>query len=271
MTIDPGLGLIGGGNMGRAIMTGVIRKGLISPENIGVYDVDTDRLNALANELGIRPERSASELILGSRMVLMAIKPNVLQNVLGVLQDELENKAVVSIVAGFSKRDLQALVPASCRLLRVMPNMPAMVGQGMTVFEADHSLNAEELKVARAIFESVGLVETMPSSLMDAVTGVSGSGPAYAFMFIEAMADAAVLNGLPRDKAYRFAAMTVLGSAAAVLETGVHPAELKDRVCSPGGTTIEAVYALECGGMRAAVIDAVNAAVEKSGELRKKS
>lgn len=265
----PVLGLIGGGNMGQAILTGVIRNELTAPENIGVYDVDTEKLRFLAEKLGIRPERSASDLITNSQMILLAIKPNVCAQVLSVLKDELDDKALVSIVAGFSKRDLQALVPASCRVLRVMPNMPAMVGRGMTVFEADHSLSAQELATAKAVFESVGLVETMPSSLMDAVTGVSGSGPAYAFLFIEAMADAAVLNGIPRDKAYTLAAQTVLGAAAAVLESGVHPAELKDRVCSPGGTTIEAVYALESGSMRAAVIDAVNAAVEKSEALGK--
>lgn len=271
MEFDPGLGLIGGGNMGTAILRGVIRKGLIAPANIRVFDVDAEKLKTLSEDTGITPAGSASELVRSSRMILLAVKPNVCANVLGELKNELKNRAVVSIVAGFSKRDLQALVPDSCRVLRVMPNMPAMVGQGMAVFEADHSLNADELKAAKAVFESVGLVETMPSSLMDTVTGVSGSGPAYAFMFIEAMADAAVLNGMPRDKAYTLVAQTVLGAAAAVLESGVHPGELKDRVCSPGGTTIEAVYALESGGMRASVMDAVNAAVEKSAELGKKS
>ncbi|MFZ5975549.1 MAG: pyrroline-5-carboxylate reductase [Bacillota bacterium] len=271
MSIDTRIGFIGGGNMGQAILTGVLTKGLIAPQNISVYDVDADKLKALAEKTGVCAAATCEDLVLDSHIILLAVKPNVCAKVLSSLGDVLENKALASIVAGFSKQKLQSLVPASCRLLRVMPNMPAMVGQGMTVFEADHSLTGYELKIATAIFEAVGRVESLPSYLMDAVTGVSGSGPAYAFMFIEAMADAAVLNGIPRDTAYRLAAQTVLGAATAVLESGVHPAELKDRVCSPGGTTIEAVFALEQGGMRAAVIDAINVCTKKSEAISKKS
>lgn len=270
MEIHSRLGFIGGGNMGQAILMGVLAKGLIAPENIGMFDVDTDKLKELAKKTGIHAAGSCEGLVSDSDILLLAVKPNVCAKVLEGLGDALENKALVSIVAGFSKKKLQNLVPTTCRILRVMPNMPAMVGRGMAVFEADHSLTPQELKAAAAIFESIGLVDSVPSYLMDAVTGVSGSGPAYVFIFIEAMADAAVLNGIPRDTAYKLAAQTVLGSAAAVIESGVHPGELKDRVCSPGGTTIEAVFALERGGMRASVIDAVNVCVKKSEDLGKK-
>ena len=271
MSINSRLGFIGGGNMGQAILTGVLKNGLIAPESISVYDVEAAKLKALANKTGVQAAVSCEDMVKNSDILLLAVKPNVCASVLQNLGESLDYKALVSIVAGFSKAMLQNLVPSSCRVLRVMPNMPAMAGQGMSVFEADHSLRPDELIIATAIFEAVGLVDIVPSYLMDAVTGVSGSGPAYAFMFIEAMADAAVLNGIPRDKAYRFAAQTVLGAATAVLESGVHPGELKDRVCSPGGTTIEAVFALERGGMRAAIIEAINVCVKKSEALGKKS
>jgi pyrroline-5-carboxylate reductase len=148
-----------------------------------------------------------------------------------------------------------------------MPNTPCLIGKGMCVFDLDTSLTNDDMEIARSIFESVGKVEMLPSSLMEAVTGVSGSGPAYVYIFIEAMADAGVLNGLPRDIAYKLAAQTVLGSAAMVLESGEHPAKLKDAVCSPGGTTIEAVYALEREGFRGAVIAAINDCTVKAKKL----
>ncbi len=265
------LGFIGGGNMGNAILSGVLKNGLLKPDQIGVYDTDTEKLSALAAKKGVHAAKDSVDLAGQCDVLLLAVKPNVCEKVLEEMKDVLSGKALISIVAGFSRRKLQALVPASCRVLRVMPNMPAMVGHGMTVFESDHGLTPGELEFAKSVFGAVGLVDMLPVYLMDAVTGVSGSGPAYAFMFIEAMADAAVLNGIPRDVAYRLSAQTLLGAAAAVIESGIHPAELKDRVCSPGGTTIEAVYALEDGGMRAAVMDAVNAATKKSEALGKKS
>ncbi|MPN60425.1 Pyrroline-5-carboxylate reductase [bioreactor metagenome] len=148
-----------------------------------------------------------------------------------------------------------------------MPNTPCLIGQGMCVLDLDTSLTKDDMELASRIFESVGKVEKLPASLINAVTGVSGSGPAYVYIFIEAMADAGVLNGLPRDIAYKLAAQTVLGSAAMVLESGEHPGKLKDAVCSPGGTTIEAVYALERKGFRSAVITAVNDCTEKAKAL----
>lgn len=264
------LGFIGGGNMGRAIIKGVIQNGLILPTSISAFDTDTNKLNELSVQTGINAISSINGLAKNSDMLILAVKPNVVENVISDISNDLNDKSIISIVAGLQVETLKSLLPSSCRVLRVMPNMPAMVGEGMTVLDSNNTLTDQELNFAKDIFNAIGKTEILPTYLMDAVTGVSGSGPAYAFIFIEAMADAAVLKGIPRDIAYTLAAQTLLGSATAVLESGEHPAVLKDRVCSPGGTTIEAVYALETGGFRASIIDAVDIATEKSKDLGKK-
>jgi pyrroline-5-carboxylate reductase len=189
--------------------------------------------------------------------------------VLADIKNDLDGKAVVSIAAGWSGDMIKAFIGADKKVLRLMPNTPLLVGEGMTVFETPHTLEDDEFAFVETIFASLGLVERASQRQMDAVTAVSGSGPAYVFMFIEALADAGVLCGLPRAQAVKLAAQTLLGSAKMVLQTDSHPGALKDAVCSPGGTTIEAVKSLEESGFRGAVIKAVEQCAKKSQSLGK--
>ena len=176
-------------------------------------------------------------------------------------------KLVVSIAAGISLDIIESFLGKDKRIIRVMPNTPALVGEGMAGLSPNELVSDEEAELVKKLFESFGKAEIVPEKLQDAVCGISGSSPAYVFMFIEAMADGAVAEGMPRAQAYKFAAQAVLGSAKMVLETGKHPGELKDAVCSPGGTTIEAVAALEQAGFRSAVIDAERICIDKSRSL----
>ncbi len=263
------LGFIGIGNMGEAILRGILREGILTPQNVYIFDLNTKKVQALQSELGVLTAQSGAAMIAACDAVLLAVKPNVCAAVLNDCGKALKNKALISIVTGWSRKDIAALVP-DCRILRVMPNTPCMVGEGMVALDMDHTLTEEELKFAKVLFDATGRAEPVPSYLMDGVIGVSGSGPAYVYLFIEALADGGVRAGLPRDMAYRLAAQTVLGAAKMVLETGMHPGALKDAVCSPGGTTIEAVAALERGGLRAAVLDAVEVCVDKARQMAAK-
>ncbi|MBF4675588.1 pyrroline-5-carboxylate reductase, partial [Clostridioides difficile] len=179
------------------------------------------------------------------------------------------NKIIVSIAAGKTIESLESFIGSDKKIVRVMPNTPALVGEGMSALCKNSNVTDEELNMIKALFESFGEAEIVSEYLMDTVTGISGSSPAYVFMFIEAMADAAVLAGMPRQQAYKFASQAVMGSAKMVLETGKHPGELKDMVCSPAGTTIEAVKVLEEEGFRAAVIKSIVACIDKSKDMSK--
>lgn len=260
------LGFIGVGNMGEAILRSVLSSGILEAENVYFFDPNVQKTAALQKEFGILTAKSGSALASVCDYVLLAVKPNICAAVLKECSDALNDKALISIVAGWNRRDIAAVV-TNCRILRVMPNTPCQVGQGMVTFDMDHTLGADELSFAKTLFESTGLVEQVPNYMMNGATGVAGSGPAYVYIFIEALADAGVKGGLPRDLAYRMAAQTVLGAATMVLKTGQHPAALKDAVCSPGGTTIDAVSALEHAGFRAAVLDAVDACILKLQSL----
>lgn len=261
------LGVIGAGNMGEAILRGYLTSGHASGNPIAVYDLDTEKCRALERTLGISAAPSVEALIDESDVLLIAVKPNICTHLFADQFDRFAGKAVVSIAAGWGGERLKNALPKSTRILRVMPNTPAMIGQGMIVFESGDSLTADERAFAEEMFRSVGDVIRVEPKLMDAVTAVSGSGPAYVYLFIEALADGGVKAGLPRPVALKLAAQTVKGAAMMVSETGVHPGELKDRVCSPGGTTIEAVAVLEQKGLRAAVIAAVDACREKSEKI----
>ena len=193
--------------------------------------------------------------------------PNaILESVKDLIGDE---KIVVSIAAGKSISSMENIIGDDKKIIRTMPNTPALVNEGMSALCPNKNIEDEELKIVKGIFDSFGKSEVVGEYLIDSVIGVSGSSPAYVFMFIEAMADAAVVGGMPRKQAYNFAAQSVLGAAKMVLESGKHPGELKDMVCSPGGTTIEAVKVLENEGMRSSVINAVCACIEKSKEMSK--
>ncbi|MDY2670424.1 MAG: pyrroline-5-carboxylate reductase [Anaerovoracaceae bacterium] len=261
------LGVIGAGNMGSAIIKGCITAGM-SPEDIIVCGHHPDKLKEMAEQLGFSVSASAEALTAASDIVLIAVKPGNVAEVLYDIEPAFtEKKILVSIAAGRTIESLAASCATARRIVRAMPNTPALVGSGMTALSRSEFVTDEDYEKVEKIFAGIGLVQEVPESLMDAVTGLSGSGPAYVYMFIEALADGGVLNGLPRKQAVQLAAQTVLGSARMVLETGGHPAELKDAVCSPGGTTIEGVRELEAGGLRSTVIEAVTAATEKSKEL----
>ncbi len=261
------LGFIGAGNMASAIVQGAIEKNTIQPNHILVYDVDHEKVKALQESCGAHGVSSAAELCANSSMLLVAVKPNVMPDVLKSIGGA--ELPLISIAAGWSAAHIKEIYGNHKRVLRVMPNTPLMAGEGMSVFETPSSFSEREMSFAKQLFGSLGRVSYAQQNHMDAVTAVSGSGPAYVFMFIEALADGGVLCGLPRAQALELAAQTVLGAAKMVLDTGAHPGALKDAVCSPGGTTIEAVKSLEHNGFRGTVIDAVEKCAKKSGMLAK--
>lgn len=261
------LGVIGTGNMGEALLRGALQSGAVDGSQVTIFDVNHEKAMRLGESLGVRAAASLTDLLRTADMFLLAVKPNVFGTLLRENRDAFYGKALISIAAGWSGERLQESLPDDTRVLRVMPNTPALVGEGMTVFEAGATLLPEEKEFAAKLFSAVGKVETVDPKLMDAVIGISGSGPAYVYMFIEALGDGGVRAGLPRDVSYKLAAQTLIGAAKMVEETGRHPGELKDMVCSPGGTTIEAVAALEKAGLRPAVLSAVEACYQKAREM----
>ena len=263
------LGFIGCGNMARAMMEGLLKTNRFSPEDFIVSDKSEEALSRISDELKIGCTTTDNhQVVKEAKTVIFAVKPQVFPCVAEELKDCIDSdKLVVSIVAGKSTENIQSFSKNPLKIVRIMPNTPALVGEGMAGICSNSLVSGEELQYVKSLFESFGKAEIVSEHLMDAVVGVSGSAPAYVFMFIEAMADAAVAEGMPRQQAYTFAAQTVLGSAKMVLETGKHPGELKDMVCSPAGTTIEAVRVLEEKGMRSAVFEAVKACSEMSKKL----
>lgn len=265
------LGFIGGGNMAQAIIKGAVKKGTVSPDHVFVYDIDSDKTKALAENAGIISAEDMTSLCRNSDIIMVAVKPAVMETVLNQIKHVLGEKPLVSIAAGWSADRIRAIIGIDKSVCRLMPNTPLMAGEGMSVFETPCNIPDDAFEFIERLFMSLGRIEHVPASAMDAVTAVSGSGPAYVFMFIEALSDAGVLCGLPRDKAMTLAAQTVFGSAKMVLDSGRHPGALKDAVCSPGGTTIEAVKSLESDGFRGAVIKAVEQCRNKSQSLSEKS
>ncbi len=262
------IGFFGGGNMGRAMIEGLLKAGLYQPNEIIVYDVYQPTLDKLSSDLGLRTSNDMGYVVDESQTIILSVKPVVLPSVLKDVGNKItKDKIVISIAAGITVQQLTDLLSKEHKLVRVMPNTPALVGEGMAGLCTNENLTEEERKKVFSIFSSFGKAEFVPERLIDAIVGVSGSSPAYVYMFIEALADGAVLEGLPRDQAYTFAAQAVYGSAKMVMESKKHPGELKDMVCSPGGTTIEAVKVLEEQGFRAAVINAVRAVAEKNRNL----
>lgn len=260
------IGIIGCGNMGGAILKGALASGVLAPEQAYVYDISPAAME-MAKGLGVNLAADDEEVCANSDIILLAVKPQNAAEALAMCKKALDGKALMSIVAGVTVERLQNMIDGTPRILRIMPNTPALVFEGAFALCSDNDFTAEELAAAKAIYEKIGVVEMIPEKLIDAVCGLSGGGPAYAAMFIEALADGGVKNGLPRATAYRLAAQTCLGTAKMILETGIHPGALKDMVTSPGGTTIEGCEALERGGMRYAVIDCINVATEKSKKL----
>lgn len=261
-------GFIGGGNMASAIYSGMLRNDIAKPGDIVVYDINTEKLNETAAKLGIIAAADNREVVKSCDMIFLSVKPQYLQGVLDEIKPVVnERAAFISIAAGWDNKRLKAGLGDNGRVCRVLPNTPLMVGEGMSAICIENDLTDSEMDILQEIFNGCGKVQMASESQISVISSISGSGPAYASIFIEALADAACLHGLPRDIAYKLAAQTLVGSGKMALETGLHPGEMKDAVCSPAGATIEAVYALERGAFRAVVMDAVDAAVEKFNSM----
>lgn len=262
------IAFIGCGNMGQAILNGLIASGQVAASNIYVYTPTTANVSRLQQQFGIIPAQTACQAVQTADIIFAAVKPHILLSVMADLTGHLpDNALIVSVAAGVTLAQLSAVLGSQRKIIRAMPNTPALVNAAMTSVSPNANVNQQEISQILTLFRCCGEAELIDESLIHAVIGVSGSAPAYVFMFIEAMADAAVLGGMSRQKAYRFAAQAVMGAAKMVLETGSHPGLLKDQVCSPAGTTIEAVRALENHGLRAAVISAISKCMEKSRML----
>ena len=262
------IGIIGLGNMGGAILGGLVEKGLVSAKEIYGYDVNSSLLENVSVRYGINKASGNEEVIDKADAVILAVKPQFMAGMLESIKDKWnDDTVIISIAAGKTIEWLEQNIGKDKKIVRCMPNTPALVGEGCTGVCNNKNVEKKDLELALKLLTSCGKAIEVSEAQMDAVVGISGSSPAYVFMFIEALADAGVAAGLTRDKAYEFAASAVKGSAALMLETKKHPGELKDMVCSPAGTTIEAVKVLEEGGFRGLVMDAVEACVERNRQL----
>jgi len=267
--IDKKLCFVGCGNMGEALVSGLVQSGSAQAANIVCTDVREERLEELRARYGVRTSTHNPEAVAASEVVIYAVKPQLMAEVLKETADQLDmSKVVISIAAGVPLRAIESLLHKELRLIRVMPNIAASVKESATALSAGKHARKEDVELAMAIFNSVGkAVFLRENYLMDAITGLSGSGPAYIFIIVDALADAGVKMGLSRKDAQFLAAQTVLGAAKMLMETREHPGQLKDRVTSPGGTAIAGIHTLEKGGLRTTLINAVEAATQRSKEL----
>lgn len=261
------LGFIGCGAMGGAICRGICKENAVKKTEVCIYEPAMEKAEALKQELGIQIFADCADMISRCDMVILAVKPNIVEEVLESYRKDLAGRAVISIAAGWSTEQLAEKLDKSTRVLCVMPNTAAMVSEAMTALSKSTTLTEVEKTYAETLFKAIGRVTWVEESQFNGVIGVSGSGPAYAYMFVEALADGGVEAGLTRMQATEMAAQMLMGAAKMVLESEMHPEALKDMVCSPGGTTISAVHALEKAGFRGAIMDAVQAAAKKAGEL----
>lgn len=261
------IAFIGAGNMAQAMIGGIIRNGLVSKDNIIATAASKKTIDKVSSEYGVQvtlDNRKAA----GADIVVLAVKPVYYESVIREIKDVVtDSQIIVTIAAGKTISWVEEAFGGKRKIIRTMPNTPALVGEGITAVCPNQQITEEDLKTVCELLESFGKAEVINETMMDAVIAVSGSSPAYVFLFIEAMADAAVAEGMPRVQAYQFAAQSVLGSAKMVLETGKHPGELKDMVCSPAGTTIDAVRALEQDGFRGCVMNAMHICAEKNRKI----
>lgn len=261
------IAVIGGGQMAEALIGGLVASWSGADALLFATDPVAERRDLLKRRFGIRVGADNSEAVSWADTVLLAVKPQVFTTVVDALAPAVAGRLVISIAAGVPIRRISDRLPTGARIVRVMPNAPALVREGVSALAFGPGVTDEDRDLARTLFEAVGRVVTVEERLMDAVTGLSGSGPAFVYVAIEALADGGVKAGLPRPIAEQLAAQTVLGAARMVLESGAHPAQLKDRVASPGGTTIAGLHQLERGGLRASLIAAVEAAAKRSEDL----
>jgi pyrroline-5-carboxylate reductase len=262
------VGFVGGGNMGEAMVRGLLGAGLVPAGLIAATDVRKERAEQLAKQFGITAHDDNVRLVREADVVVLAVKPQVMAGVLAEIAPAVGPRhLLISVAAGVATATIRAGLGKDARIIRVIPNTPALVLQGATAIARGAGLRPDDLAVAEAIFGAVGRVVVLDESLLDAATGVSGSGPAYVAIVVEALADGGVRMGLDRATAMTLATQTVLGAATLLRETGMHPGSLKDMVASPGGTTIAGIAALEESGVRAAFIRAVERATLRSREL----
>lgn len=262
------LGFIGCGNMATAMMSGMIANKILDCKDIIASDASSKALETAEKKLGIKTTLSNLEVATSVDVLILAVKPQFYPVVIKEIADEINKTTlIITIAAGQSLKKVESLFERTLKIVRTMPNTPAFVSAGITAVCANDQVTEAEMELTMNLLGGFGKAEQVSEHLMDAVVAVSGSSPAYVFIMIEAMADAAVAEGMPRDKAYLFAAQAVLGSAKMVLETGLHPGELKDMVCSPAGTTIEAVRVLEEKGFRSSIMEAMHACADKARKL----
>ncbi len=268
MSFKKNIGFIGAGAMAEAIIKGLLGRKFLSASNIWASDVNGERGRYLKDTYGINYVGDNRELVANSDVIIYAVKPFVLGSVLTETASVVPLGQIhVSVAAGVTLDFLEAALPPGTPVVRVMPNTPSLIGEGASAYTPGGSVNREQEELVRHILECTGLTVRVPENLMNAVTGLSGSGPAYVFLVIEGLIDGAVRAGLPRDVAASLAVQTLIGAAKLVRETGEHPARLKDMVTTPGGTTVTGLHVLEKAGVRGALMDAVMAAAERAGEL----
>jgi pyrroline-5-carboxylate reductase len=261
-------GFIGAGNMGGAILRSAVERGALRAKEAHVYDIRLEHARAFERELGVCAHENCGEMIKQCDMVLLAVKPNTIKNILKTERAALKGKALISIAAGWQVDMLKSAAGEDVRILRVMPNTPLLAGEGMTVFSREHTLTKQEISFAENLFQTLGKMVWVEEYQMEAAIAVSGCSPAFAYLFIEAMADAGVSCGLSRAQSMEMAAQALLGSAKMVQDTKMHPGALKDMVCSPGGATIAGVRSLEAHGFRSAVMEAVIAANDRAAAMQ---
>ncbi len=261
------IAIIGGGRMGEAIAAGLIGSGAVPAPQVVVAEPDEARRAELSERHGVMCVRRNSQALLEAQLVIIAVKPQVLDSVLSEIAADLEGKLVVSIAAGISTARIESSLPQGTRVVRVMPNTPAMVGEGMSLVCGGAEASSDDVALVAGLFDAIGETLVIDERQMDAGTALSGSGPAYFALVVDALARAGVAEGLPRAVAQRLVVQTMLGTAMLLAETKAHPEELVDGVASPGGTTIAALERLEAGAVRAAFAAAVAAAVRRAREL----
>lgn len=264
------MAIIGVGKMGGGLLEGILSRKLMTPKSITIYDKVSGRLAELKQTHGVRLATDNRDALAGVDIVILGVKPQNMRDLLEEVKGALgNNQLLISIAAGISTTFIEEALKKKVRVIRVMPNMPAQIGHGATALAPGKYAQENDIAIALQIFDAVGISVVVTEDLMDAVTGLSGSGPAYGFMMIEALSDAGVLMGLPRETAQKLAAQTMLGAAKLCLQEQKHPAALKDMVTSPGGTTIAGLKVLEEGKFRATLMKAVEAATLRSKALGK--
>jgi pyrroline-5-carboxylate reductase len=268
MPLGKTIAFLGAGNMAEALVKGLLRAGVASPGEILLTDRRQERLAELEKSYGVRTSNDNKGAAAQAAIIVLSVKPQVMNKLLAEIAPALDGtKLVISIAAGVPLAAVERRVGHGVRIIRTMPNTPALVGAGATAISAGEHATPEDMEQAKALFDAVGKTVILDESLLDAVTGLSGSGPAYVFLIIEALSDAGVKMGIDRRNAQDLAAQTVLGSAQLLLETGEHPGRLKDQVTSPGGTAIAGLHTLEAGGLRTTLMNAVEAATQRAHEL----